>query len=188
MPYTYSTTGPSIVILTKDQGGLIAMALSTSGAPAAVASVYSPGAMVIDTVNKIQYLNTGTSASPSFVNIEANVTPGSITGAKLSTNVGYFSVSVLTTGTTPVNVFGAGGAPTALTITSVLSTAQDTTAGNITLADTAGTVVAIAKGTTSGGVVGGVTLANTAVTAGNSVTVVSSSVGNSIVTINFTVA
>lgn len=112
----------------------------------------------------------------------------SLTGAMLTTGKGYFVVAVATNGTTPVNVFGAGGAPVALTIKSIKSVAQDTTAGNILTKNGSNTVATIAKGTTSGGVVGGVSLANASVSAGAVCTVESSSAGNSIVEIVFEVA
>lgn len=102
--------------------------------------------------------------------------------------VGHSAIAVSTNGTTAVNVFGTAGAPTALVVTSVISIAQDTTAGNITLKQAANTVVTVAKGTTSGGVVGGVTLAYTTYAKGDVCTVVSSSVGNSIVVITYNVA
>lgn len=105
----------------------------------------------------------------------------------ISTGTGYFSVSKSTSGTTPVNVFAAT-VPFACTITGVYLISKDTTAGNITVADTAGTVATIAKGTTSGAMVGAVSLANTSVASGDTLTIVSSSAGNATVVINFTVA
>jgi len=91
-----------------------------------------------------------------------------------------------TNGTTAVNVFGANGAPANLTITSVDVIALDTTAGNITPKVNGNTVVTIAKGTASGALVGGVTLANTTVKAGDAVTILSSSAGNARVRIHYT--
>lgn len=115
------------------------------------------------------------------------VVAGAITGAKLSTGVGYFTVAKATNGTTPVNVIAAT-VPFTCTITGVYLISEDTTAGNITLADTAGTVATIAKGTSSGAMVGATSLANTGVTSGNTLTIVSSSTGNAMVFITFTVA
>lgn len=91
-----------------------------------------------------------------------------------------------TNGTTAVNVFGANGAPFDGVITSVDLIALDTTAGNITPKVRGNTVVTIAKGTTSGVLVGGVTLANTSFNAGDSIQVVSSSAGNGRVRIHYT--
>lgn len=110
-----------------------------------------------------------------------------VTGAKLSTAVGYFQVAKATNGTTPVNVIAAT-VPFTCTITGVYVISLDTTAGNITIADTAGTVATIAKGTVSGVMVGAASLANTTVTSGNTFTIVSSSAGNANVFITFTVA
>jgi len=92
-----------------------------------------------------------------------------------------------TNGTTNVSVFGAAGLPTAITITGVFLVALDTTAGNITVENGASTVVTIAKGVTSGALVGGVTLANTVVAAGTDLQVDSSSAGNARVFITYTV-
>lgn len=100
---------------------------------------------------------------------------------------GYFTVAVKTNGTSAVNVFSAAGAPVALTVTSVVSIAQDTTAGNITLSQASNTVATIAKGTTSGALVGGASLAHTSYAAGDACQVLSSSAGNSIVVITFQV-
>jgi len=84
----------------------------------------------------------------------AKIATKAVTGAKLSVGKGYFTVAVLTDGTTPVNVFGVGGAPVALTVTSVKTISQDTTAGNIILKQAAATVATIAKGTVAGALVG----------------------------------
>ncbi len=82
----------------------------------------------------------------------------------------------------------AATVPFTCTITGVYLVSQDTTASNITVADTAGTVATIAKGTVSGVLVGAASLANTTVTAGNTLTVVSDGAGNANVFITFTVA
>lgn len=116
------------------------------------------------------------------------IAAGAVTGAKLSAGKGYFQVAVATNGTTPVNVFGSDGAPVALTVTSVVSIAKDTTAGNIILKQAANTVASVAKGVTTGALVGEDTLANTVYAAGDVCTVESSSSGNSIVLITFEVA
>lgn len=114
---------------------------------------------------------------------------GAITGAKLSTGTGYFTVAADTNGTTAVSVFGSSGLSVAVTITGVFLVSQDTTAGNITVENPASTVVCtIAKGTTSGALVGATTLANTTVAAGTNLVVDSSSAGNARVFITFTTA
>lgn len=110
-----------------------------------------------------------------------------VTGAKMITGVGYFTVAADTNGTTPVDVIAAT-VPFACTITGVYLISEDTTAGNITLADTAGTVATIAKGTSAGVMVGATSLANTSVALGDTLTIVSSSAGNARVFITFTTA
>ncbi len=112
---------------------------------------------------------------------------GKVTGAKMVTGVGYFVVAVETNGMTPVDVIAAT-VPFNAVITGVYLISEDVTAGNITIADTAGTVATIAKGTVSGVMVGAASLANTTVTAGDTLTIVSSSAGNARVFITFTVA
>lgn len=94
----------------------------------------------------------------------------------------YQAVAVNTNGTTPVSVFPNNQN---IIITSVISLSQDTTAGNITLSNNGNTVVVIAKGTVAGVPVAGVSLANTTVANGNTLTVVSSSAGNSTVLITY---
>jgi hypothetical protein len=87
-------------------------------------------------------------------------------------------VSAVSNGTTAVSVFGADGLPFAITITGVYLIARDTTATNITVEAPATTVVAtIAKGTTSGAMVGAASLANTSVAAGTNVILDGSSTG-----------
>lgn len=112
---------------------------------------------------------------------------GRVSGAKLVTGVGYFTVSTSTNGTTPVNVFGST-TPFSGTITGIYVISKDTTAGNITVADTAGTIATIAKSTTAGVMTGAVSLANTGFLIGNTMTVDSSSAGNADVIIVFTTA
>ena len=123
-------------------------------------------------------------ASGKVVNIKS----ATVSGAMLTAKKGYFTIAIATNGTTPVDVFGSGGAPVALTVTNVVSNAQDTTAGNISLSQAANTVVTIAKGTTAGALVGGVSLAHTTYAAADACQVVSSSAGNSIVQITFQIA
>ncbi len=96
----------------------------------------------------------------------------------------YFCKSTTTNGTNSVNVFSIPVTYN-LTITGVFITSLDTTAGNITLTNNGTTVCLIAKGTTSGAMVGATSLANTSYTAGNSLTLVSSSAGNAQVFITF---
>lgn len=98
----------------------------------------------------------------------------------------YMQVAKDTNATTPVNVIAAT-VPFTATITGIFLVSKDTTAGNITIADTTGTVATIAKGVTAGALVGATSLANTTVTSGDTLTIVSSSAGNATVFITFTV-
>lgn len=97
----------------------------------------------------------------------------------------YFCVAATTTGTTPVNVFSAGGAPYDLTVTGMFLISLDTTAGNISAYNGTSTIATIAKGTTSAAMVGATSLSNTSYSRGRSFTVVSSSAGNSTVFLTF---
>ena len=165
-------------------------------------STASPVWTVIDTASGLALTNAhifvgNASNLPADVAMSGDVTisnagvttvgANKITGAKLVTGVGYFTVAAATNGTTPVNVIAAT-VPFNATITGVYLVSEDTTAGNITVADTAGTVATIAKGTVSGVMVGAASLANTAITSGNTLTIVSSSAGNARVFITFTTA
>jgi len=104
-----------------------------------------------------------------------------------ATTLGSYNViTVDTSGTTSVDVFGSNGAPIDSTITAVYLISKDTTAGNITLDVGGSTVATIAKGTTAGALVGASSLSNTTVSEDDAVTVVSSSAGDATVMIHFT--
>lgn len=119
----------------------------------------------------------------------AKILNSTIAGAKLSSKAGYFTVTTATNGTTPVNVFGVGGAPCALTITNVFITALDANAGNITVQQAGNTVCTIAKGVVASVMLGAISLSNTVYAASDVCTVLSSAAsGNAFVTIVFTVA
>lgn len=99
---------------------------------------------------------------------------------------GYFVIVKDTNGTTNVDVFDEDGAPFALTITGVFVISLDTTAANITVLQGANTVCTIAKGTTSGAMVGATSLSNTVYAKGDVCQVDSSTTGNAKVFITFT--
>lgn len=101
---------------------------------------------------------------------------------------GYNMVKVATNGTTPVNIFGADGAPCALVITGIFIVSKDTTAGNIIVKRKTDVVSTTAKGTSSGAFVNGGTISNNTYAKGDVATVESSSEGNADVYITFTVA
>lgn len=95
---------------------------------------------------------------------------------------------VSTNGTTAVNVFGSKGAPYNITITGFVVGAKDTTAGNIALKQGSTTIASVAKGTTTGALtVEEAALASASITAGTVVTVESSSAGNALCIITYTV-
>jgi len=81
-----------------------------------------------------------------------------------------------TNGTTLVNIFGTASGFEG-TITGIYLVALDATAANITISSPGGTVSTIAKGATTGAVVGGATLSNTAITIAGSISMVSSVAG-----------
>lgn len=90
----------------------------------------------------------------------------------------YEIVQAVSNGTSAVSVFGSAGLPYAITIRGVYLIARDTTATNITVEAPASTVVCtIAKGVTSGALVGAASLSNTAVAAGTNVILDGSSTG-----------
>lgn len=141
---------------------------------------YDPALMQGATLNSAQ-LTDGTI-------VNADIADSTIAGAKLTAGKGYFTVTTSTNGTTAVNVFGAGGAPTALTLTGAYVVSKDTTAGNITVKQAANTVCTIAKGTAASALVGATILANTAYAASDVCTVESSAAaGNAFVMLTFTV-
>jgi hypothetical protein len=145
-----------------ESGKVILCKCATGNIPSAVAG-YAVGCILIDTTTGIHYTNTGSATSCTF-------TKDSI----MSTNKkGYYVAAVTTNGTTPANIFGATNG-FAGTITGAFVIATDATAGNITLATTAGTVATIAKGTSAGGLVGATTVSNTTVASDGTCTVVSS--------------
>lgn len=98
----------------------------------------------------------------------------------------FFTVVATTNGTTNVNVFSANGAPFPMTVVSVFLIANDATAGDITVLRRSDTVCTIAKGTTSGALVGATSVSNTVYRAGDACQVDSSSAGNATVYITFT--
>lgn len=101
----------------------------------------------------------------------------------------YFSIATQTNGTTPVNIFSLN-VPYNATITAVYAGALDTTAGTITVTRGRGgvanaTVASLAKGGTAGVMTMAINLANNILATGDQLTVVSSSAGNAMVIINY---
>jgi hypothetical protein len=110
-----------------------------------------------------------------------------LTAPNFQSGIGQNAVIAQTNGTTPVNVFGANGAPCPITIVGGYVIALDTTAGNITMQQAANTVFTAAKGATSGLSVNMGALANAVYAQGDVCTVKSSSAGNALVVIFYTV-
>lgn len=101
---------------------------------------------------------------------------------KYSTLIAPNMITVITNGTTSVNVF-SNGLPMNITYKAILSIALDGTAGTITFSNNGNTVTTIAKGTTLGAVIGGTSYTNTLQIQNTPATVVSSSTGNSLLLI-----
>lgn len=113
---------------------------------------------------------------------------GAVTGVKLATGMGYFAVVAATTGSTPVGVFGTTGAPCALTIKGMHVTATVTNAGDISITNGTSTAT-IAKSATAGAVTGLTGVASIAVVASGTCNIVSSTTnGDAVVKVFFTVA
>lgn len=104
----------------------------------------------------------------------------------LSENPNYFCVATNTNGTSPANVFGPGGAPFNATLTGMFVISLDTTAANISAYNSSKTVATIVKGTTAGLMTGATSLSNVTYVRGSTMTVASSSAGNSTVFLTFT--
>lgn len=82
-----SLAGTTVVYDSETQGGLILRGWKTdSGAPAATANVYAPGAEIINIVSGINYRNGGSSASPSWQNADeiatSEIADGAVTPVK----------------------------------------------------------------------------------------------------------
>lgn len=142
------------------------------------ASRYAPGASIIRTdapVGSAQfYYNVGSATVPVWV--------GTIIA---NSSVGYNIVAVNTNGTALVNVFGATN-PFAGTITGVFISSGDTTAGTVTMAQSltsggATTNIAVIPKSTTLGVMTGTSSLTIAFNYGGTITVTSSSAGNSVV-------
>lgn len=172
MAHRNETLGANVFILEKDPTTGYASIVRTYGVPTTDASQYAPGCVAVDTLNYQTYINRGTAAAPKWV-------------AQLGK---YFTTVTSTNATSAVNIFDANGAPCALTLTSVVSIAKDTTASNITVQQAANTVATIAKGVTAGVPVGASSLSNTTYAAGDVATVLSSGSGNSYVVITWQLA
>ncbi len=206
-------TLPSIAALAQDGIGDKAYKIVNGNSSTATVTI---------TANSLDKINDGSSAGASsvylydvddYVILQANlaalkweyvypsprisvndyVKDDTIGGVKTVMSKFYSAVAALTTGTTAVNVFGSGGAPCALTLTSIMGIAADTVASTqIMLRSGAGgttNIAEFAKSTTAGAVTGDASLTSTlvAVTSGDTVTVQSVSTGNALCLISFTV-
>jgi len=142
---------------------------------------------LIDTIRQTiqqELRNYQTKTSPIPYHVHNGLDTAKIPWQNLQGYIGYYSSATTTNGTTTVNVFATTQFP--ITIKGIYLVSNDTTAGNITVKEAGNTVATIAKGTTSGALVGATSLSNTSVKQGSSLTVVSSSAGNATVFITFT--
>lgn len=160
-----------------------------NGSPDTTAGVYAHGCILNQrdsgTGSKALWENIGSSAVPSW-NLLGQITAGEIgagvvTGANQTSLARYMSVATNTNGTTPVNIFGTGGSPTGMTLTSVMSINKDATAGNIIVKQAANTVSNHPKSTTLTWVAGATLIANNTYAAADVATVESSTSGNATV-------
>lgn len=113
-----SLAGTTIVYDSTTQGGLILRGWDTaSGSPATTASVFAVGAQIINTVSGITYRNTGTSASPTWNNVDeiatAEIADSAVTYAKravvatATAIAGGLTTGLIADGTTFVTVTSA---------------------------------------------------------------------------------
>lgn len=144
-----------------------------NGTPGTTADTYAHGCILNQrdsgTGTKAIWQNTGSTTSPSWARVDSAIG---------GTN--YNALSVNSNGTATVNVFGAAGAPTNLTITSVGVVTLDTTAATYTVSQAGvGGIFQVAKSATLGLPVYA-TQTGVGVTAGTAVTLASSTTGNAI--------
>lgn len=102
MPFTDPDLGNQVKIYDKDENGLAFFGTSV-GTPPTTASEFAPGALFVDLDNKLLYMNTGTSASPSWNSVHeiatGDIADGAISAAKvLDTESVTATADGLTTG------------------------------------------------------------------------------------------
>lgn len=132
---------------------------------------YSIGSQWLNTTTQILYVATSVGTGTATW-----VAVNRILGA------GYYTVTVLTTGATPVNVFAV--APIAMTITGVSAYGADATGAAITVSQTAGTVASLTSPASQACI--GSAIANASVALGAALTVTGAAGGHeSYVTITF---
>lgn len=156
MPRTDSTLS-GILIAENDSSGYITLCTSSGSFPT-TASKFAIGCVLTDTTTGKSYRNAGTVAVPVWRQIQA-----------------YSLVAVDTSGTQVVNVLSAT-VPFSATITSVQYINREAAAGTITVSCTGGQVAQIVKAASlaTGSVVGAVSLGSTAISAGGTLVVSSS--------------
>lgn len=137
---------------------------------------------------EFRYPSTITTNKPvDFSGSSAVTLPAAtVTGSQTTLKVNYATIAVPTNGTdVAVNVFGQSTAPIAGTITGFWTVAASTVTGTCTLfGTTAGTVGFITYGSTVG-LVTGTAVVNAAVSAGDTVTIKSSTSGTCTAYITF---
>jgi hypothetical protein len=179
-----------VKVYDKDEDGLALSATYNTGTAPTDAGIFAKGCKLVALDTGVVYHNSGTSASPSWQNVDeittGEIADGAVTLPKLSNASGHRIIVASTNGVTGVSVFGASGAGEGVTINGVWLVALDTVAGNITVENPASTVVCtIAKGTDAGVTVNATTLADAVVASDSNVIVKSSSTGNARVFISY---
>lgn len=114
--------------------GLVQSAVKiTTGAPAATAGYFMPGAIIQNAVSGIAYLNTGTTASPVWTAFSATVpASNSITTAMLQS--GSVTLAKLAAGITPSHVVKFAGTATGGTTATRAYTVTGALAGDVATA------------------------------------------------------
>lgn len=169
-------TGNVNVSLTDSNGNATRANCTTANIPSAAAG-YAVGCSLTDSTTGIPYVNTGTTSSCTFTKSALTATGNKI----------YGIVEATTTGTSDVNVFGSTNG-FAGTITGVYLIAADASTATITIKNNGATVCTIAKGGTSGAMVGATSVSNATFTAAGTMGVSSgnSGLGQAEVFITFT--
>lgn len=126
-----SLSGTTVIYDSTTQSGLILRGWKTdSGAPAATADVYAVGAEITSIISGIVYKNNGTTASPSWQNVDeistSEIADGAVTYAKRSSvatataTADGLTTGLIADGTTFVTVTSAA-ATNAVTLPAITS-------------------------------------------------------------------
>lgn len=118
-----SVAGTTLLVYEESNDGKVIHATINSGTIPTTADLYIPGATVVDLSTGTLYKNTGTSASPSFNNVDeistSEIADGAITAAKVR---GTESVTATADGLTTGLVTSPTSLTTFVTVTSASAT------------------------------------------------------------------